>query len=278
MLKHILSIVVFLFFTFNISLAHAIEIMKWDRTPLKVDLKINEERMIIFDLNVSVGYSSSLKEKVRIQSVGGVVYLKAFTDVTGSRLWFRDNDSGKIILVDIKTIKTRNELEPIQIVYDGDVFNSLSNSETNPPLLSQSKQNHNHNVPVPVLLTRYAAQNFYAPLRTIESLPGVKNIPTRLPNVVTTLLPGLPVSCHPIMSWQLDDFVVTAIKIKNMSTMLISLDPRSLHGNFYSATFQHNYLNNLGTPEDTTMLYVITEGRPDYDAFISEPEGAKNGN
>lgn len=277
MLKHLLPAIFFITLLFNTSSSYAIELMKWDRKPLKVDLKINEERMIIFDMNISVGYSSALKEKIRIQSVGGVVYLKALTDITESRLLFKDNDTGKIILIDIKTIKSKNELEPIQIV-DDEVFNNQSHSNNikNTDVVSDTKQN----IPIPVLLTRYAAQNFYAPLRTIEPLSGIRNVPTRLPTVLTTLLPGLPVDCFPIMSWQLNEYVVTAIKIKNRSSQKIYLDPRSLQGDFYSATFQHNYLNNVGTPADNTMLYIITEGRTDH-AFISEPIvsiGEQNGN
>ncbi|HFU3031816.1 TPA: DUF3438 family protein, partial [Escherichia coli] len=43
-----------------------------------------------------------------------------------------------------------------------------------------------------------------------------------------------------------------------------------LQGRFVAATFQHRWLGAAGTPEDTTMLYVVTAGRPEK-AFVAEP-------
>ncbi|MDA4231062.1 DUF3438 family protein, partial [Escherichia coli] len=47
--------------------------------------------------------------------------------------------------------------------------------------------------PVPVVLTRFAAQNLYAPLRTVESLPGVMRVNLRRDLDLGTLMPTLPV-------------------------------------------------------------------------------------
>lgn len=50
----------------------------------------------------------------------------------------------------------------------------------------------------------------------------------------------------------------------------VVLDPRRLQGTFHSATFQHRWLGATGTPEDTTLLYLVMQGRPDA-AFLPEP-------
>ncbi|MCM3373134.1 DUF3438 family protein, partial [Bacillus velezensis] len=47
--------------------------------------------------------------------------------------------------------------------------------------------------PVPVVLTRFAAQNLYAPLRTVEPLPGVMRVNLRRDLDLGTLMPTLPV-------------------------------------------------------------------------------------
>ncbi|WP_163311250.1 DUF3438 family protein, partial [Klebsiella aerogenes] len=44
--------------------------------------------------------------------------------------------------------------------------------------------------PLPVLLTRYAAQNLYAPLRTVEPVPGVQSLSLTLPKTLTALYPS----------------------------------------------------------------------------------------
>ncbi|MDE9487952.1 DUF3438 family protein, partial [Xenorhabdus bovienii] len=57
--------------------AKADELMKWERIPLSIALKVGQERIIFADRNVRVGLSPSLSDKLRVQSAGGAVYLKA---------------------------------------------------------------------------------------------------------------------------------------------------------------------------------------------------------
>ena len=47
--------------------------------------------------------------------------------------------------------------------------------------------------PVPVVLTRHAAQNLYAPLRTVEPVAGIGRVNLRRDLALDTLLPTLPV-------------------------------------------------------------------------------------
>src|SRR3546814_6958497 len=44
------------------------------------------------------------------------------------------------------------------------------------------------------------------------------------------------------------------------SSDLLDLDPRALQGDFLTAAFQHTTLGPHGTPEDTTVVYVVTRG------------------
>ncbi len=46
--------------------------------------------------------------------------------------------------------------------------------------------------PLPVLLTRYAAQSLYAPLRTLEPVAGIRPVVPPLPRQITTLYPSEP--------------------------------------------------------------------------------------
>lgn len=111
------------------------------------------------------------------------------------------------------------------------------------------------------MLTRFAAQNLYAPLRTVEPLPGVMrvNLPRDLD--LDTLMPTLPVRAVALASWRLEDQWVTAVRLTNTGADWVALDPRVLQGDFLTATFQHEALGPRGTPEDTTVLYLVTGGR-----------------
>ncbi len=101
------------------------------------------------------------------------------------------------------------------------------------------------------MLTRFAAQNLYAPLRTVEPLPGVMraNLPRDLD--LDTLMPTLPVRAVALALWRLEDQWVTAVRLTNTGADWISLDPRVLQGDFLTATFQHEALGSCAEPPRT---------------------------
>lgn len=72
--------------------------------------------------------------------------------------------------------------------------------------------------PLPVTLTRYAAQRLYAPLRAVGPLPGIQPEGMRLAKMLTTLLPALPVNTMPIGGWRLDTYHLAAIRLQNKNS------------------------------------------------------------
>jgi integrating conjugative element protein (TIGR03749 family) len=114
--------------------------------------------------------------------------------------------------------------------------------------------------PQPVILTRYAAQKLYAPLRTVEPVPGVTRVTLRRDLPLDSLLPTLPVQAQALAAWRLDNLWVSAVRLRNHSAHWLELDPRALQGHFLTATFQHSTLGPSGTPEDTTVAYLVTRG------------------
>ncbi|WP_368769836.1 TIGR03749 family integrating conjugative element protein, partial [Pseudomonas aeruginosa] len=137
--------------------------------------------------------------------------------------------------------------------------------------------------PVPVVLTRYAAQMLYAPLRTVEPVDGVGQVRVKRQLDLTTLLPSLPITATALGAWRLDDYYVTAVKLQNASAQHLALDPRDLMGNFVTATFQHPYLGARGDASDTTTVYLVTRGRGLADALLPssisqiDPKGGRRG-
>lgn len=243
--------------------ASADVLMKWARKPLPVDLQIEKERIIFVDKNVKVGYPPELDNKLRIQSTGGAVYLKATADFPKTRLHLMDLATGEIILLDVQAKSSVvNADEPIRLVYENKVENQGAVHNQDASANNEPMPNARPALPVPAALTRYAAQMFYAPLRTVEPLDGVRQVAHRLPTPIKTLLPALPIRATPLLAWQLDEYVVTAIRLQNQGQSRIDLDPRELQGRFYAATFQHHWLGGYGSPEDTTTLYLVTEGYP----------------
>ncbi|PHM44467.1 conjugal transfer protein [Xenorhabdus szentirmaii] len=92
------------------------ELMKWERIPLSVTLKVGQERIIFADRNMRVGVPPSLSDKLRVQSAGGAIYLKARQSFSPTRLQLQDSENGEIILLDIRTAKTA-PTEPVRLIY-----------------------------------------------------------------------------------------------------------------------------------------------------------------
>jgi integrating conjugative element protein (TIGR03749 family) len=266
--------------------AQAVELVKWERIPLPVALHVGQERIVFVNRNVRVGFPPELKGKLRVQSTGGAVYLQPGEQFVRTRLVLQDVENGEMILLDISAEEGKNVLEPVSLVYQGDVSSSTGNGDvavadnktaTTGEQQSTSKSKEKKSTtPLPVALTRYAAQSLYAPSRTIEPLPGVHTISLALPDKLTSLLPSEFVEVKPLAAWGLQGYSVVALTLRNQCPEKVVLDPRRLQGNFYSATFQHRWLGASGTPEDTTTVYLVTKGRPDA-AFLPEPVKAKAG-
>lgn len=255
--------------------------MKWERIPLQIPLAVGKERVLFADKNVRVGFPPALNGKLRVQSSGGAVYLKADSAFPQTRLQLQDVENGEVILLDV-TASDKGSTEPVRIVYSGEV-SSVSSSQDKSASAeggsaspgqddgSQAKRKTvKYNAPLPVVLTRYAAQSLYGPVRTVEAVPGIHPVNPHLPKRITTLYPSEPVSVTPLGGWGIGSRNVVALKVKNTASRKITLDPRVLQGQFVTATFQHRYLGPVGTPEDTTTLYLVTAGRPDG-AFVAEP-------
>ncbi|MDR5904474.1 TIGR03749 family integrating conjugative element protein [Franzmannia qiaohouensis] len=256
--------------------ALAVEVMPWERRPLEIPLPVDEERIVTLDRNVRVGLPPALAnpEVLRVQSAGGVLYLKAFEAFETQRVRVQDVESGDVLLLDLSAREGASS-EEILVVDSREASPARASASTGSSSGSSGAQASEASwpsaqasdgeaqrataTPVPVLLTRHAAQSLYAPQRTIEPLRGVSRVPMRLPESLGTLLPSLPVTATPLGAWRLDGWTVTAVKLENNDRRrAFELDPRWLQGEFYSATFMHPYLAPRGSVEDTTTVFLVT--------------------
>lgn len=240
------------------SAAHATELLRWERLPLAVPLVVGQERIVFVERNVRVGVPASVASRLRVQSAAGAIYLLASEPIEPTRLQLQDADTGTVILLDIVAEPEQEgqpPLEPVRIIETAssaaqtDVADD--SAEAAPPVRA---------TPQSVILTRYAAQNLYAPLRTVEPVPGVTRATLRRDLPLDSLLPTLPVQAQALVSWRLDNLWVSAVRLRNSASHWLDLDPRALHGHFLTASFQHSTLGPSGTPDDTTVVYLVTRG------------------
>ncbi|MFJ4386793.1 TIGR03749 family integrating conjugative element protein [Pseudomonas sp. NPDC089408] len=242
------------------SAVGAVEVKYWERLPLVVPLTVGQERVLMLDEDVRVGLPSAIASKLRVQSVAGTVYLRAAEALPTTRLQLQSVKTGDIILIDIEALEGSEALEPVKIVTQIQAPDAKTEKDAAPSA-----------TPVPVVLTRYAAQNLYAPLRTVAPLPGVRRVPLTDSIAFSTLLPTERVSIKALAAWRLGDYWVTAVKIVNRGPGKVALDPRHLQATLYAATFQHADLGLAGTPEDTTVAYLVTRGSDLKHAMLLPP-------
>lgn len=249
-------------------ISQAVEILRWERLPLAVPLVVGQERVIFLDRNVRVGVPAAASVQLRVQSAGGAVYLLAREPITPTRLQLQDTDSGALILLDIAAQAAKDgqpPLEPVRIVEGDAPAKRYGGTNADDQLGSTPPANDNisgpiRETPVPVVLTRYAAQSLYAPLRTVEPVAGIQRARLERNLALDTLLPTLPLRARALAAWRLEDLWVTAVRLTNTSVHWLDLDPRTLQGDFIAATFQHPSLGPAGASTDTTVVYLVTRG------------------
>ncbi|QQC64346.1 TIGR03749 family integrating conjugative element protein [Paraburkholderia ginsengisoli] len=254
------------------SSSHAVEILHWQRMPLAVPLVVGQERVIFVDHNVRVGVPPSLADHLRVQSAGGAVYLRPSAPIEPTRLQLQDADTGALILLDIAAESAKPDqepLEPVRIVEDAAVAKQYGeDGRTDADRPTSASTQVAPETPIPVVLTRYAAQSLYAPLRTVEPVHGITRVNLRRGLPLDTLLPTLPVRSTALAAWRLDDDWVTAIRLTNTTSNWLTLDPRALQGDFVAATFQHPTLGPAGQSTDTSVLYLVTRDHGAADALL----------
>lgn len=228
--------------------ARATQVVEWQNVPIPVTLTVGEERVLAFPDHVEVGVPATLTPaEFRTQSTGGTVLWLARAPFEVQRLRVRLIDTGHVLLFDVQAVNPpAGTNEPLRVVFPDAVLDGLSLESGDDRALT------------PVTLTRFAAQQLYAPQRTLRPIAGVRRVPMGIPASLP-LYRDSRIVARPLARWQGGGYYVTAVKLENTGRERLFLDPRDLRGRFLTATFQHNSLGPQGSRSDTTCVYLVTE-------------------
>ena len=227
----------------------AAERIVWNKVPIPLSLPVGKERIVTFPHDVRAGIPSGLADALRTQSVGGTVYWLARKPFPAIRVQVQEIDSGRIYLLDLRAESDATGTAPVEIM-----LRPSAPKETDDPAPPAALDSERVGY---VSLTRYAAQQLYAPKRLLRHLPGVQRAPLRIKRAVA-LVRGGAVEAIPLASWRGGDLYVTAVKLRNITNAPIVLDPRDLRGQWLAATLQHARLLPNGDETDTTCVYLIS--------------------
>jgi len=242
----------------NSSSVGAVERLFWDKVPLRITLPVGKERLVTFHADVRVGMPGSIRSKLRTQSNQGTVYWKASAAFDTQRIEVREIQSHRIYLIDLRASTKANSVTPIEVIFK-EIREDVEDKKSADSRLKTSKK------PGYIALTRFAAQQLYAPARLLKASTSIHRISVAK-QTMTHLIHGEQIEATPVASWQSGSLYVTAVELKNTSDHFINLDPRHLRGDWRTATFQHIRLHPSGSESDTTAVYLISD-RPFYEVI-----------
>ena len=229
--------------------SNAPERIVWNKTPIAIPLVVGEERLVHFPDSVRIGLPQSLTVLLRSQSINGTLYLLAREPFDTTRIIARSETEGPLYVLDVSAeLAEPDSPKPpdVQILLDSEPHTDAAESLANKSLSWGY-----------AALTRFAAQQLYAPTRLIPHHPAVVAIPVSAEPV--ELVYGARIEAVPVAAWKAGLRYVTAVKLTNRTPRPVVLDPRELRGAWLAATFQHNRLLPAGSEADTTAVYLISD-------------------
>ncbi|MDD2762117.1 MAG: TIGR03749 family integrating conjugative element protein [Methylomonas sp.] len=249
-----------------------VERLFWDKVPLRITLPVGQERLVSFPGDVRVGIPQPLTSKLRTQSHAGTVYWLAKEAFDSQRIEVRDISGQGIVLIDLSAQQSPDLPDnPIEILFKPGqpvpAAGLLSADADSTPATNhrKSKPGKSPKTAGLVALTRFAAQQLYAPARLLKAAPAIQRVSVSQTRI-EHLLRGESLIATPMASWRSGILYVTALEIKNTGSNAIDLDPRQLRGQWRAATFQHSRLHPAGSEADTSAVYLISD-RPFHEAL-----------
>jgi len=273
-MKSLKKITAAIVFALTANMASAATVV-WHKTPIKVDLIVGVEQMVVLPRNGSVGLPPELGNTnvFRTLVTGGTAYWTALEPFQKKRIKVR-LDSGEYLLFDVSARTEKSPpaaMDSIQVVMAGEPA-----SEPASKAFAGGGVGRDRMSPATLFeLIRYAAQELYSPARLVAPVPGVRPLPVGLTGNMTVLYdqgrhPGLVVQPH--QAWAVDGLYVTAFIVTNEHSHRMILDNRKVRHaptaqrsgvapHFVASAFFETELAPRGNPGNRTTLFIVT-GQP----------------
>lgn len=231
----------------------------WNKRPIPVHIQRDHERIIHFPDDIRYWLPDVLKNKVAAMAANGVLYLRALDVFPPTRIRVQGLVDQQVYLLDVLADTAEAVSDELIIMTAATVSNR---AKAQLPVQSP--------VDWRVRLTRYAAQQLYAPERVLTGDSQIQRVPLDALGSIP-IVKGQRIAATPIAAWQGGGLTVTAVKLRNITAQPLRLvfDGQAgsnvvdlaadLRGNWLTASFQHNTLGALGNVEDTTTLYLVSK-------------------
>lgn len=230
----------------------------WDKRPIGVHLQVGHERIIHFPDDVRYWLPDTVKRHVSVLAANGVLYIRAMEPFPTTRIRIQGLNNQQIYLLDITASEAAAVSDELIVMTKENTWNR-----------SKEATAYKTTEDWRIRLTRYAAQQLYAPERLVGGDSAIKRIPVESKTSVPLIRGGL-IEAVPIASWQGHGLTVTAVRVRNLSRQSLQLNfdqsdsshalnlSHLVRGDWLTATLQHDRLGAMGDETDTTTLYLVS--------------------
>lgn len=218
----------------------------WDKTPIPLELSLDEERLVHFPQAVKI-IDNEADGKIAVLKVQDSLYLKGKEVFQNKRLLVQLMPQGEIIILNLSAHEETHENTPVDILLD--------NPENAEEEIKETGNTFDLNA---ISLSRFAIQSLYSPERLLVIPEGVSRIPMQTRKQIS-LFYGASLEARPLISWHGGHFYVTAVELKNLLNKEVIVDPRQMVGNWQTVSFYPT--NNLSArgKDDTTTAFLVSD-------------------
>ena len=228
--------------TFALDVEHVL----WDKTPIPLNLSLNEEQRVHFPQAVSI-VDNEARDKIAVLKVQGTLYIKGKEAFENKRLLVQLMPQGEVIIFNLSAKEKIVAGKPVEVLL-----------ESQEKITSANQESANAFDMNAITLTRFAIQSLYGPPRLLVIPEGIGRTPMQTRRQIN-LFYGASIEARPLISWHGGTFYVTAVELKNLLNKGVIVDPRRMIGNWQTATF---YPSNTLSPrgkEDTTTVFLVSD-------------------
>ena len=242
--------------------------------PLTITLSLNAEKRLTFPDSglLWADIKDSLKERLEVQIVQNNIYLTAKGIFKSTRIVIGEEGGSQVYLLDLSANNKKANSQRLVIALGKDRY-AISAKKIKQEQEEKRTKWLKNKPPETVInalkakvksptagyktLFQYAAREVYAPDRlrakTADIYPQFIN-----KQAIRHLLRGNLFITNPVASWRSGSLHITAISVTNLSHARVTLDPRTIRGQWKAALFHRNRLGSAKTAFDSTTLYLIS--------------------
>ncbi len=233
----------------------------WQKKPIPIAITIGQEKIIHFPDDIRYWVSDYVKDKANIVAANGVLYITALVPFEKNRIHVQSISDQRIYLLDILTTDINSQSNEI-IITNAERVDNTSDIQFDALKSGEDWR---------IRLSRYAAQQLYAPTRLLPTDTQIKRIDIDNRESIA-LIRGERFISRPLAAWSGGGYTVVAIELKNRLAQSFNLGfkpqaendravnlGRLIRGSWLTATLQHRFIGPIGSDADTTTLYLVSK-------------------